>query len=111
MDGYLGAFCDSLQAEATGRNNIATIRASAGIFADYDTDSALAVYADVLQSVWTEVLQPTDYPSVGQTSTSTDDQQYDCVSDPSTCQDIITQFSWTYQYCSEFGKYIHSYFP
>lgn len=101
MDGFLGIFCDGLQAIALGRLYSPLITNSAGIFTDYKRSAALGVYAKVLQTIWTEVLEPSNYPSPGQTVANT--RLFDCENDQAECQEQLSGFSWMYQVCSEFG--------
>lgn len=101
MDGLLGYFCDGLQGLALGRLYSPLITSSAGIFVDYKRTTALSVYAKVLRAIWDEVLEPSNYPSLGQTVANT--RPFDCENDQAECQEQLSDFAWIYQVCSEFG--------
>lgn len=102
MGGYLGYFCDGLQATASGSNFSPTAKNSTGIFADYNFRFALAAYAEVLQTVWTDVLLPENYPPPGATIGNAG--QFDCGNFQTDCQTQVSDSAWMYQVCSEFGK-------
>lgn len=101
MDGYLGHFCDNLQTLASGNHYSTTIKNSTGIFVDYGVEVALAVYAQILQDIWIDVLLPENYPAPGVTINT---GRFDCGAFQADCQTQVTAFAWMYQACSEFGK-------
>lgn len=102
MGGYFGYFCDGLQAIASGRNYSPAIKKSAGIFADYKFSTALTAYAKILQTIWIDVLLPSNYPRPGETIDNA--SKFDCENYQADCQEQLSGYAWMYQVCSEFGK-------
>lgn len=103
MNGWLGSFCDSLQIYGEKDKSKTSYRTSGSIFGMYSTSDALGIYAAVLASIWPNVLKPEDYPPQGYTLADLYD--INCLARPSDCKDIMTQWSWAYQVCSEFGAF------
>ncbi|RPB05121.1 hypothetical protein L873DRAFT_1663682 [Choiromyces venosus 120613-1] len=103
MNGVLKAFCDGLQYYGDPTRVGTDFRNSRGIFEAHNASAATNIYTDVLAALWPKVLKPTDYPPAGVTM----DQLYsaDCAKSQDTCKQIITQWSWVYQTCAEFGAY------
>lgn len=102
MGGYLEYFCDGLQSVASGGKYSSTVKYSTGIFVDYKPRAALAAYTEVLQTIWTDMLLPDDYPAPGETVGNAG--QFDCGNFQADCQVQVTGYAWMYQVCSEFGK-------
>ena len=106
MNGALGAFCDGLQYFGSPTRAKTDFRNAKGIFGVHNTSAAIDIYTSVLAALWPKVLKKTDYPADGVTL----EQLYnvDCAKHQSTCKEIITQWSWVYQICAEFGTLIPS---
>ncbi|PWW79017.1 hypothetical protein C7212DRAFT_356229 [Tuber magnatum] len=103
MNGALKAFCDGLQYFGDPTRVETDFRNANGIFAAHNTSAAIDIYTEVLAALWPKVLNPTDYPPDGVKI----DQIYnvDCASNQNTCKQIVTQWSWVYQTCVEFGGF------
>jgi len=106
MNGVLNAFCDGLQYYGDSTMTITDFRNAKGIFAVHNSSAAIDIYTSVLAALWPKVLKKKDYPPDGVTL----DQLYnvDCGRYQDTCKQIITQWSWLYQTCIEFGTLIPS---
>jgi len=104
MKGALKAFCDGLQYFGDPTGVRADFRNAKGIFQVHNTSAAVDIYTSVLAALWPKVLKNSDYPADGVTI----DQIYnvDCAKYQDTCKQIITQWSWIYQTCVEFGTLI-----
>ena len=106
MNGVLGALCDGLQYYGDSTNTITNFRNAKGIFEVHNTSAAIDIYTSVLAALWPKVLKKTDYPPDGATISSL--ENVDCGRYQDTCKSIITQWSWVYQTCIEFGTLIPS---
>lgn len=105
MGGLFGSFCDSLQYEAAGSLTNPSILSSTGVFNDFDTPSALNIVATVYAGLWMSQLEDSQIPPIGYTPASYTGGNGDCSSsrDRDTCLEAITDLSWMWQTCAEFG--------